>query len=329
MEKRVLSAIKKYVAKLDLDLTGYSVLTEVGYGLYSYIPIIPLVAGAKRVMAWTRDSENERGDVNIKNCNSILEKLDFCGRIDFYNGAFEQTHLETADLITNSGFLRPLNQDKLKHVQDFAVIPLMYESWELRVQDIDIDYCKQRKIRVAGTNESHEKLQIFQQVGHLATKMIFEAGYEIFNNKIIIWSNDIFGKTIHDTLFALKPKKIIRTSSFETVKKNISNTDYIFLCDYAEKRSFNDESFFDFEALKKLNSDFGFIHLFGNIDNLKMKCHNIFLYPDQLGKAQQITFSLVHLGIEPFLALMVGGFKVGENLLKGNYEDCLVQKVTI
>ena len=115
--------------------------------------------------------------------------------------------------------MRPLNQDKLKYVQDFAVVSLMYESWELRVQGIDIDYCRRRRIRIAGTNERQEKLQIFQQVGHLATKMIFEVGYEIFNNKIIIWSGDIFGEAIHNTLLALKPQKIIRTSSLETIKK--------------------------------------------------------------------------------------------------------------
>ncbi len=36
-----------------------------------------------------------------------------------------------------------------------------------------------------------------------------------------------------------------------------------------------------------INSDFGMIHLFGNIDHLKMKHDNIFLYPDKLGQPQK------------------------------------------
>ncbi len=186
-------------------------------------------------MAWTRDSKTKKGSTNIEQCNVILDKLDLSGKVDFYNGYLKKKHLESADLITNSGFLRPLNQSKLKHIKDHTVISLMYESWELHARDIDIEYCKKRRIRVARTNESHEKLKVFEQIGHLATKMVFEAGYEIFNNNIIIWSSDLFGKTIYNTLRALRLKKIIRTCSFETVKKNINDVDFIFLCDYAEK----------------------------------------------------------------------------------------------
>ena len=35
--------------------------------------------------------------------------------------------------------------------------------------------------------------------------------------------------------------------------------------------------------------------------------------------------TLSYLGINPFFSLMVGGFKVGENLLRGKIDDKLVQ----
>ncbi len=42
-----------------------------------------------------------------------------------------------------------------------------------------------------------------------------------------------------------------------------------------------------------------------------------------------MTFSLSHLGVNPFSALMTAEFKVGENLLKAKYEDRLMQKIAL
>ena len=60
-----------------------------------------------------------------------------------------------------------------------------FEAWEARKEYVDIGYCNRRGIKVAGTNESHHQLNVFTQVGHLALKMAFEAGYEIYGNKIL------------------------------------------------------------------------------------------------------------------------------------------------
>ena len=47
---RVISKIRYYINYLNLNLKGYKVLTEVGSDLYNYIPIIPILAGAEKVM---------------------------------------------------------------------------------------------------------------------------------------------------------------------------------------------------------------------------------------------------------------------------------------
>ena len=55
-------------------------------------------------------------------------------------------------------------------------------------------YFKQKGIKVAGTWENHPDLKIFDGCGHLAVKISQEAGYEVYQNKIIVWSNDHFGE---------------------------------------------------------------------------------------------------------------------------------------
>ena len=317
--------IQQKILDLDLNLEGFEIITEVGSGLYNYMPIIPLLAGAKKVMAWTRDSSYGTGSDLIENCQKMVQGFSNLNNLEFYIGHFNEKHLSRADLITNSGFLRPLDESKLKFVKDSTVVPLMFEAWEARKEDVDFEYCNRRGIKVAGTNESHEDLNVFPQVGHLAAKMVFEAGYEIYNNKIAIWSDDDFGRVIEKTFSTLGADEVLVTTDFEELAKSVSGFDFLFISDYDEIRSYDDPSFFDMARLRKLNEHFGVVHLFGEVDSVGLINNEFNVYPPENGDAKYMSRTLSHLGINPFFSLMVGGFKVGENLLKGKLKDPLNQ----
>ena len=323
---RAVHTINRFAKKLDLSLDDYNVLTEVGTGLYSFMPIIPLMAGAKKVMAWTQDSIYGSAEDVILQCRKILASIGN-SEIDFYAGALNVDHLKQADLITNSAFLRPLDKEKLKHTKHGVVVPLMYEKWEFRASDVDIAYCRKRGIKVSGTNESHPLLEIFQYVGPLAIKMAFEAGYEVRQNKIIIWSNDAFGDVISNAFESLNAREIIKTTNFNDVRHSIDDVDFIFIADYDEVRSYSDSSFFNFSELKLVNLNFGVVHLYGSIDFEQVIGLNIPIFPRKNGFAKKMSFTLSHLGLVPFLSLQVGGFKVGEMLLSGDVNNDLSQPI--
>ena len=69
---RAENIINQFSKTLDLSLVGYSILTEVGTGLYSFMPITPLMAGAKKVMAWTQDSIYGSAESAIRQCRDIF-----------------------------------------------------------------------------------------------------------------------------------------------------------------------------------------------------------------------------------------------------------------
>ena len=71
MLSREIVKIQQNILRLNLNLEGFEVLTEVGSGLYNYMPIIPLLAGAKKVMAWTRDSRHGTASDIIENCRKF------------------------------------------------------------------------------------------------------------------------------------------------------------------------------------------------------------------------------------------------------------------
>ena len=101
-----------------------------------------------------------------------------------------------ADIITNSGHLRPLNEAILKHAKDEVVIPLMYEAWEWRDADMDINYIRKRGIKIGATNERHPHVDVFNYLGDMAVKQIFDSGICPYKNKFILLCNNDFGPFI-------------------------------------------------------------------------------------------------------------------------------------
>ena len=59
-------------------------------------------------------------------------------------------------------------------------------------------------IKIAGTWEDHPKINVFQSFGSLSTKLALEAGFEIHNNNILVWSDDNFGDVSQKAFLALE-----------------------------------------------------------------------------------------------------------------------------
>tara|TARA_R110002033_G_scaffold92356_2_gene141796 strand:+ start:319 stop:1311 length:993 start_codon:yes stop_codon:yes gene_type:complete len=313
---RVLFKIRRKIEELELDLTGYTILTEVGSSEYIYTPIIAALANADRIIAYTKDSKYGSAENNISSCKVLLKTLSLSDRVEFYSEDILQEHLENADIVTNSGFLRPLDEGKLKFLKKSAVIPLMYEKWELRNSDIDVEYCNRNKIKVAGTWENHPSLLVFNHIGPLALKMALNAGYEVYNNKIIVWSDDHFGEVVEQAFLNIGAKEVILTTDEKYLLENIEDVDFIFICDYDEEREFGGKDFFNFENLLRKNKNFGIVHLYGRIDFAKNKNLLTNIYPNFDGFSSLMTFTLGNVGINPLINLQVAGFKVGESLKK-------------
>ena len=201
----------------------------------------------------------------------------------------------------------------------------MFEKWELRTDDIDIKYCKSKKIKVAGTWEEFPNLNIFSYVGLLAMKMVFQLNLEIFKNEIFIWSNDSFGDKIKQTFEKNGSEKVHCSIDENQLYNHISNCDFIFICDYDEEKCyFKSGGILNLKKIKDLNPYIKIIHLFGSIDYTLVAKNNIPIFPNYDGKPRTMSKTLNYLGPKPILKLLTSGFKVGEYLTK-NQSSKLVQ----
>ncbi len=325
---REIKLIKKSIKKLDVDLSGLTVLTEVGSGSYVISPIIPLLAGAKKVYAWTADSRYGKAADIIEECLEIAKILGVENQIEFSPNFKNPEQVKQADIITNSGFLRPLNEIILKDINPRCVIPLMYEKWELRDSDIDIAYCQQKNIKVAGTWENHPSIGVFTGVGHLAIKLCLEAGMEVYQNNIFIWSDDHFGEETETAFKKFGANKVYHSTKKEEFYTVLESLDILYLCDYDEKKSyFSEGGIFDLKKIKEINSSLTIVHLYGDVDHELLQKNEIKIYPAKRGHASLMTETLAYLGPNLIVNLQVAGYKVAQSMYHGKASD-LAQPIT-
>jgi hypothetical protein len=200
----------------------------------------------------------------------------------------------------------------------------MYEKWEYRSSDVDAEYCIKKNIPLAGTWENHPDIMVFEHVGPLAVKMAMEAGYEVYGNHILVWSDDHFGELATKFFLKMGAKEVIYAINSDLLYERAAELDFVFICDYSEERNFGSDSFFNADRLLELNPALGLVHLFGNLetDYLKQKMN---VYPDITGKASTMTYTLTKTGLTPYINLQVAGYKVAQSLITRDLHP-LVQK---
>jgi hypothetical protein len=316
-QKRAEKLILACKEDLNVNLDGYNVLTEVGSNYYVFSPIIPLLCGASKVLAFVKDTTYGKAEDIKAACFQIATSLGFNGKLQIATNVLPENWLSDADIITNSGMLRPFNKEKVSKFKKGAVLPLMFEAWEIREQDLDIKACKEAGIKVAGTWENHPSIKVFDNVSMLCMKMAFEAGYEVFENSIFVWSDDHFGKIIEQSFKQNGARNCYFGTDLELLKNVASSLDFIFIADYDEKRDY--DTIFNWKELAEKAPNLGIIHLYGELNIEVLKPFGLNIYPERNGKSELMTYTLAHVGMTPLINLQVGGYRVAQEMLQGSY----------
>lgn len=324
LEELFKSKAAYWIHKLGVDLSGKMVLTEAGTNFYNYTPLLPVLANADHVFVWCRDSSYGKADTIEENLLRFLGKS-LSERVTIRKNKKIEEDIQRADIITNSGALRPINSEFLRHAKETAVIPLMFEAWEIRKEDVDIEYIRKRGLKIAGTWENHPDIRVFEFAGHLAIKLAFEAGMEIFQNNVYIWSDDHFGEIAEKYLKALGANIVGRDVNLENLLLQAPNLDWIYVCDYSETRPYFGKDGIFGEVLFEKNPKIHLIHLYGDID-LNLLSQPDKVYPHKSGRAMVMTQTLAYVGPEPIIRLQAASLKVAQELISGKHSE-LVQSL--
>lgn len=309
------------VDRLQLDLRGRHVLTEAATGAYAVTPVISALAGAK-VTALAKFTRYGTMDDARRETGQLAARLGVADRIRVVETLADRD-IAGADIVTNSGHLRPLDASRVRHMKCGAVIPLMYESWELRLTDIDLAACRERGVMVAGTNERHPALAVFEYLGMLSVHGLLQCEVPVANCRLLVISDNDFGPFIARTLVGCGGEVEILTSNLEayrntgllprTVRKR-SAYDAVVLADrpgaipsvgLSGSCKYTPEQVGDFPCL---------VQIWGDVDRTSLT--DVRFYPEARPAAGHMGVLLSQLGPDPVVRLQAGGLKVGEVLAR-------------
>jgi len=309
LNNSIINTVYSSIEKFDLDLKGLNVLTEAATGNYSVTSIIAAIAGAN-VFAYSEESRYGTFEEVKKQTYFLAERCNVQERVEVLD-SLEKVDLSSVNILTNTGFLRPVTAALISQLSSGCVIPYMFEPWEFRKDDIDLESCRKKGIKVYGTNEDDERLKTFQYIGYTVLYFLLKKKLTPFSAKILVIGNDKFIKPIVEVLSN-------NQYSFDIVKEYSKKTEtgkYNAII-IAERQRENciigpgEDCFID---SKQISEEIFVFHVTGRVDFTGLKADCIPKYPVPFG---YMSFNTDFIDSRAVIDLNTAGLKVGEGMLQ-------------
>ena len=333
----LIDKLARQVQNLQLDLKGRTVLTEAASGAYIVTPLLAAIAGAK-VFAYTKSTRyGSKEEVFAKTKELAGTFKDFPLDIQLIDRLHPEI-ITQADIITNSGHLRPLDEQLLSHAKDGMVIPLMYEAWEWRDADMDIKYIRKRGFKIGATNERHSRVDVFNYLGDMALKQIFDAGICPYKNKFILLCNNDFGPFIAKVIARNCEGLAVIDKDENKNRYNMNQIDWIggfpevripdkykdaeaiiFTAYPFDQPWIGEKTAIDIRQILSSLVDPLILRYAGDVDEVMLKKMSIRHFPEHVHSGHMGILPSA-IGYDPIIRLQSGGLKAGEALLSGKYE---------
>jgi hypothetical protein len=310
------------IERFELDLSGLRVLTEAASGPYLHTPLLAALAGPERVFAVTADSLYATKEEVAERTSREAESWEVADRLEI---GFERKPewLGSSDIVTNSGFVRPIDRDLVARLKPTAVIPLMWETWEFRPGDVDLESCRARDILVLGTCESKTPCDMRPFIGALAVKLLGELGLEGKSRIALLGGQPLIGGAIRRALSDLghevvwfaedqreaHPYEQLR----ELVIDDARELDAILVAEHQDPRLLlgpNGE--LAPAELESANAELRVGVVAGNVDADALRDSGLRFAPERIRPFGEMSFQPAALGPEPVLMLYAAGLRVGE-----------------
>ena len=337
------NAIDKIIEKTNLNLKGLNVITEAASLEYQLMPLLAARAGAN-VVALGKDSnygtfEDIKREIESKAIViGVEDKIDILHLEDF-------DRWQWADIITNSGMLRPINKKIVEKLKSTSVIPLLWETWEFRPSEIDIETCQENNILVIGTNEGFDPINMFDYPGMLAIHILNQLRVDYSSDTIALFGGELPGTLIANHLSSLNKSLFWFADDYRKDLTNLVPYKYdkvesmfeandVKVILFAEHSNpiqlIGSKGLLKPKSLKNDHNSIRIGHLCGNIDLKAIKNNDIFIYPEKVASFGYLSILPNIFGPTPMLKLFSGGLKVGEiaarSRLSGDTLDIAIDK---
>jgi hypothetical protein len=309
--RRLIRLTRTAIDRCRLDLSGLTVLTEAATGAYVVTPVLAAMAGADvyALAASTPYGSSEQIEnltVELARLGDVMERINLLRRK-------EPTVMALADIVTNSGQVRPIDGEMIAHLKPSAVVPLMYESWEYRTADVDLQACRARGLLVAGTNERHPHVDVFSFLGQMAIKQLHDAGIPVRGSRIVLLCDNNFGPFIARDL-ENSGAEVTQTAHL-TTDALPADCDAVILALQPGKAPVITAN--DATLLTEGAPGAVLVQYWGDVDRAALGAVRVPVWPPEPPRAGHMGVLPSAIGPEPIVRLQAGGLKVGEVLARG------------
>lgn len=304
---RLVALMRQAIERCNLQLYDTTVLTEAATGAYAVTPVIAAMAGAKKVIALTKNSRYGTIEDVIAQTQQLAQIARVEGRIEFATGKTADL-VAQADIITNSGHVRPLDAETISWMKPTAAIGLMYESWEFRSEDVDLAACHQRRIAVAGVNERHPSVDVFSFLGIMAVKLLLDAGIAVYTSKILLLCDNPFSSYIKRGL--VNAGADVDALTTLAVAPTDKQYDAIVVALQPDRQPVLSAQ--DAEAISKYWQGAVVAQYWGDVERSALASYHIPVCPELEPKPGHMGILPSAVGAEPIIRLQTGGLKAAE-----------------
>jgi hypothetical protein len=316
LDSRIERLIDEAVARFGLDLSGITVLTETASGPFVLTSLIAASAGGS-VIAVTRDSRFASGEDVRAHTQNCATRLGVADAVEVHVGrALERAG--DADLITNLGFVRPIDERFVARMRPGAAVSLMCETWEVRPEDADVAACRAAGVPVLGTNERDRRLQTFRFVGMLALKLLLELEIEVVLSRLVVVSSEPFASPIVETLQAAGAEvRLLNTEDGADLRnpslvKEYRQVDAVVVAEHRDRRAVvGGETGIPVEFLEA--ADARLVHITGAVHDPGGRLRK---NPPGDVVPGRMTVTTDVLGPRPVVDLHTAGLRVGQALVE-------------
>jgi hypothetical protein len=310
--RRLVRLMADAVAECGLDLSGRVVLTEAATGAYVVTPVLAALAGADRVLALTRPTRYGTVAEVAAATSRLAQQAGVADRITVTTERSAQL-VGRADIVTNSGHLRPIDRQMVSWMRPTAVVPLMFEAWEAQAGRIDLDLAalRARGIAVAGTNERHPAVDVFSYLGLMAVKLLLDAGVAAYRCRIAVLCDNPFRDYLARGLAGAGAQVVVAASVAELDFPWVPEV-VLVAC---RPRGEPVLSPADVGVLAQRCPGALVAQYWGDVDRGELAAAGLGCWPADPPSAGHMAVLPSHVGPEPVVRLQAGGLKVGQVLL--------------
>jgi hypothetical protein len=311
-ERRVWRVIDQTIAHFELSLDGLVVYTEAASGPYQWTPLLAARAGAEHVYALAADNAHHRAaDVEAATRAAAAR----AGLGDRVHVVLEKRleQLAQADVVTNSGTLRPITSREIEALKPTAALPLMWETWEFVATDLDLAACRRRGIVVLGTHEHQPPCNMLPYQGFMAVRLLFELGLEGHRTSVLLLGQTHLGREIERFLRVAGCAVQAVGHPYDELRAGAAaSCDAMIVAEPADRRLLlGPGGLLEPAALADANPDLRVGVIVGGVDAEATRAAGLTVFPEVVRGGGRMSYDASVLGPRPVLELYAAGLRVG------------------